>query len=144
MADASTLATVASIISGFGVAMLFFRIQRELQMHEKMEPNWIPWADWLLVYATLFSLVLVLLPIVAVPSSVTFTRRIAASACAGALVMVAGYIFGILAPYRLIFGTGRVQADLPHENPEPAEKYIVITAFVVAVGIAGAVFVTAA
>lgn len=50
MADASSLATIASIISTFGVAMLLFRIQRELTMHEVGEINWIPWAgdscDW--------------------------------------------------------------------------------------------------
>jgi hypothetical protein len=63
MADASSLATTASIIAAFGIAMLFFRIQRELGMAERGEINWIPWADWLLVGATAVSLLLVILPL---------------------------------------------------------------------------------
>lgn len=62
MADASSLATIASIISAFGGAMLFFRIQRELAMQGAGEPIWIPWADRLLIAATLISLLLVVVP----------------------------------------------------------------------------------
>ena len=54
--DTGTLATVASIISAFGAAMLFFRIQRELDMKKQGERIWLPVADWLLVAATVVSL----------------------------------------------------------------------------------------
>jgi hypothetical protein len=40
--DAATLATIASVISAFGAAMLFFRIQRELSMKEQGEQIWLP------------------------------------------------------------------------------------------------------
>jgi hypothetical protein len=42
MADPGTLSTIASIISAFGAAMLFFRIQRELQMRKSGERVWLP------------------------------------------------------------------------------------------------------
>src|SRR5436305_6921155 len=120
MADVATLATIASIISGFGVAMLFFRIQRELYMHEKLEPNWIPWADRLLIAATAISLIFVILPLVAVQKPSVLTTRLPWAACSAAAIMVSGYIFGILAHYRLIFGKKRRLADLARDNPEPA------------------------
>jgi len=62
--DRGTLATIASIISAFGVPMLYFRIERELRMRKKEEIVWLPAADWLLVGATLVSLLLVIVPLV--------------------------------------------------------------------------------
>ena len=52
--DSGTLANVASVIGAFGAAMLFFRIQRELQMRKAGERVWLPLADWLIFAATLF------------------------------------------------------------------------------------------
>ena len=66
MPDPAILATVASIISALGAAMLFFRIQRELKVTEQNEDIRIPWADWLLIGAALTSLILVILPIMAI------------------------------------------------------------------------------
>ena len=40
----SIAADIAAIIAGFGSAMLFFRIERELRMSEEGEVTWIPWA----------------------------------------------------------------------------------------------------
>jgi hypothetical protein len=122
MVDDSILATIASIIAGFGAAMLTFRIQRELQMSGNNEVTWIPWADWLLIFATIFSLLLVIFPIVTVSSRSGILKSLPAAGCSAASIMVAGYIFGILAHYRLIFGRNR---SGPRENPEPAEKIIV-------------------
>lgn len=127
--DLSTLSTVASIISGFGVAMLFFRIQRELQMQEKDETIWIPAADWLLISATLMSLLLVIFPIVAVSKDASIAHNIASSACSASSILVAGYIFSILAHYRLLFGRHRTG---PRDNPEPAEKTLVRLTIVIA------------
>ena len=121
MADSGTITTVASIISGFGVAMLFFRIQRELHMDERKEQIWIPWADWLLVAATLISLLAVLLPLVMLPGS-SAALKIAIAACGASIVLVAGYVFAILAHYRLLWGKGR---SGPRDNPEPAERALV-------------------
>jgi len=129
MPDAATLTTVATIVSGFGIAMLFFRIQRELQMHEQLEPKWIPWADRLLIVATLISLLLVIFPLVAFSATSIVVLRLASAACAAASLMVAGYVFGILAHYRLLFGGHR---EGPRKNPEPPEKVVVFASIAVA------------
>ena len=134
MADAATLATIASIISGFGIAMLFFRIQRELQMREQLEFNWIPWADRLLIGATLTSQLLVVFPLVAFSATSTVVVKCASAGCAAASLMAAGYVLGILAHYRLLFGKRRKG---PRVNPEPAERVIVfavVTAALLAFG----------
>jgi hypothetical protein len=129
MADASTLATIASVISGFGVAMLFFRIQRELSMHEQLEVNWIPWADRLLIGATLISLFLVVVPLVALRATSLFKGRLPSAACAAASIMVGGYVLAILAHYRLFLGRHRRG---PRSNPEPAEAAVVCVTLAVA------------
>jgi hypothetical protein len=56
MIDLNMLATVASIIAGFGAAMLAFRLEREVRADDEGEPMWIAWADWL-IGATLLCLV---------------------------------------------------------------------------------------
>ena len=130
--DVGMLSTIASIISAFGIAMLVFRIQRELEMHKAREINWIPNCDWLLVSATEISLLLVLLPLLVVPRT---SRWIAlpTAACASASVLVAGYIPAILAHYRLIFSGKRFG---PRTNPEPSERLIVLATVAAAVLIA--------
>ncbi len=129
MAEESTLATVATIIAAFGTAMLFFRIQRELEMQRSGETIWIPWADGLIVLSTLISLVLVVLPLI-IASNVAGTLMVASTACAAAVVLVAGYPFAILAHYRIIMGGGRTGL---RDNPEPAERTCVIVTIGLAV-----------
>src|SRR5689334_11534829 len=104
MVDVGTLATVAAIISAFGTTVLVFRVERELRMAERAERNWIPWADWLVLGATLASLVCLLIVLLR-PNGVT--RQLATAGCAGAIVSLFGYPLGILAHYRFIFGAGR-------------------------------------
>ncbi len=138
MNDTGTLATIASIISGFGVAMLFFRIQRELQMAGENEINWIPWADRLLIGATLISLLLVILPLVALPgTSLVVLSTLPRAACAAAPLMVGGYIIAILAHYRLLFGGTR---QGPRVNPEPAERLVVWMSLILAVTVFLAIY----
>jgi len=122
MPDPSILATIASLISVFGAAMLFFRIQRELEVTQKNEDIWSPWADWLLIAATLTSLILVILPIVALGPESKLVMKVSIAACSASTALVAGYIFSVLAHYRLLFGKSRLGA---RENPEPAEKLLV-------------------
>jgi uncharacterized membrane protein len=129
LADSGTLSTVASITSGFGVAMLFFRIQRELQMGERDEIVWIPQADWLLIAATLVSLLLVILPLVSLDLRNTSLINLPAAACSASSMLLAGYILSILAHYRLLFGRKR---SGPRENPEPAERILVWITIVLA------------
>lgn len=126
----SVLADIASIMAGFGSAMLFFRIERELRMGGKNEVTWIPWADWLLLSATLACLLLVILPMVALGPRRGMLQNLPAAGCSAASVMVAGYIFGILAHYRLILGKSR---SGPRDNPEPAERVLVLLAAALAI-----------
>jgi hypothetical protein len=120
--DTGTLSTIASVIAAFGAGMLFFRIQRELQMRDAEERNWIPWADWLLVSASLLALLGVLLPLVAAHPSSWIYQRVPAPACATTIVLIAFYPAAILAHYRLILDADRTG---PRDNPEPGEKTVV-------------------
>jgi len=135
--DAEHLATVSSLIAGLGIAMLFFRIQRELQMHTQGKPIWIPWADWLLVGATVLCLGMVLLPIVSGVLQPIARIRVAASAASAGVVLVIGYVFSILAHYRLILSFGRTGL---RDNPEPSEAALVAISAFAAIGVAAWVF----
>ncbi len=130
--DAGTVTGVASIIAGFGAAMLFFRVQREIAMAEAGEINWIPWADRLLIGSTTISLLLVVLPVLLVEPTTFAYAALPPAACACAAILLAGYPFALLAHYRFILGGGRTG---PRDNPEPAERYIVITTILVAVAV---------
>jgi len=71
--DLASLMTVASIVAGFGVAVLVFRIQREAGL----KVHWLPWADRLLIAATSVALGVVILPIISFaqpPSSIVKNR----------------------------------------------------------------------
>jgi hypothetical protein len=61
--DAATLSTIASIITAAGVTMLFFRVQREAEMERRGYQTWIPYADRLLLGATVVAIGLVLVPV---------------------------------------------------------------------------------
>ena len=123
MVDPGIVATVASVIAGFGSAMLVFRIQRELQMASKNERNWIPWADRLLIAAILGCLIFVLFPLVSGIPSEPIRMRVASAACASAVVLLTGYVPAILAHYRLFLGGSRCG---PRDNPEPAERWLTL------------------
>ena len=124
MANVGALATIASVIAGFGAAMLVFRIQpAQDQLH------WIPWADRLLVAATLISLLLVLLPLTAGGNRLGICAQLPAAACAAAVTLMAGYVLALLAHYRLILGRGRSGV---RSNPEPAERWLVFIAIAAA------------
>lgn len=125
MNDESVLVTVASIISGFGATVLVFRVQREAAMHRTQERTWIPWADWLVVSATLLALCLGVFPAISGLFDEGTSRMLSVSSNSAAVVLLAGYTLAILAHYRLIFGGGRTGA---RANPEPAEAWITVLA----------------
>jgi hypothetical protein len=129
MADSSTLAQIASIIAAFSVAMLFFRVPRELEMRKRGKEVWIPFSDQLLIYATLLSLFLVILPIIMTREATPFVVNLTRASCAAAVIMLGGYIPGILAHYRLIWGR---HLEAPRQNPEPTEKVIVLASILIA------------
>jgi hypothetical protein len=132
MPSDETLATVASIIAGFGAAMLSFRIEREAEGQEEGESSWIPWADALLIGAIFVSLLLVILPIVSFRNPHGPTANLPRAACSATCILVAGYILSILAHYRLLFGRKRRGE---RENPEPAERWLVICTTVVSTAV---------
>ena len=118
MADASSLATIASIITAFGAAMLFFRIQREEKMRCDHQPIWIPWADRLLILATLTSILFVIVPMLVLRNNESEWALLPPSAATGACILVAGYVPAILAHYRILFA-GKRTGPRPHvELPE--------------------------
>jgi hypothetical protein len=128
--DTGTLTTIASVTMAFSASMLFFRMQREHTMQGKGEPNWIPWADCLLIAAGVVSLLLVILPIVAIPPDLVIYRVVPPAGCGVSSVLVLGYTPAILAHYRLIMRGGRVG---PRQNPEPSERLLVVVAVALAV-----------
>ena len=123
--DAGTLLTAASVIGAFGTAALVFRLERELHMAERGEPRWIPWADWLMIVATVMSFLIV----TALLLFPTAALHVASGCLAGAAMMAAGYPFAIFAHYRLLFG-GKRQG--PRTNPEGAECLLVLLSIVLA------------
>jgi hypothetical protein len=135
--------TVASILSGFGISVFMFRIQRELRVRDAdpQSPNWLAWADYLILVAILLSLLLVVLPLTAMPEPGRLAYSIAAASCAAASLLVAAYPFAILDHYRIEIGTWRTRGgEHPQERHkgEPVERMIVFGA----AALAAATFVT--
>ena len=131
--------TVACILSGFGIAVLMFRIQRELHMQERHpdSPNWLAWADYLVIGSIALSLLLVVLPLVALPSPGKQALAFAAASCAAATILLAGYPPAILDHYRIEIGANR-KGD--RNKGEPIEKVLVLlTAFIAVAVFAGVV-----
>jgi hypothetical protein len=110
--NSSDLLTTASIIAGFGVTVLMFRLQRELQISDenwrlrregresRIIQTWIPPADYLVILAIIVSLLGSVLPTLVSGNAV----RLASAACAAATILLAGYVPSILAHYRFIYG----------------------------------------
>jgi hypothetical protein len=129
--------TVASILSGFGISVFMFRIQRELRVRDEnpVSPNWLAWADYLILGAIVLSLLLVVLPLVAVPEPGRLAYAVAAGSCAAASMLVAAYPFAILDHYRIEIGTWRTrQGEGPQERHkgEPIERIVVLGAAILA------------
>ena len=106
------LVTAASIIAGFGSAVIAFRLERELEIEEKNEErpkhrrehHWIPASDWLVVTASVGALCFVVAPLVATPMPSDGMIRFASAICSAMAIMLAGYIPSILAHYHFIYG----------------------------------------
>ncbi len=129
--------TVASILTGFYISVFMFRIQRELGVRDRHPdwPNWLAWADYLIMATIVLSVVLVILPLVAVPAPGRFIYSVAAGSCAAASLLLLAYPFAILDHYRIEIGTWRTkQGESPHarHKGEPLERIIVVTAGIVA------------
>lgn len=129
--------TVASILTGFSISVFMFRIQRELSVRDRHPnwPNWLAWADYLIIASIVLSVVLVILPLVAVPSPTRLTYSIAAGSCAAASILLLAYPFAILDHYRIEIGswrTKRGEKPQARHKGEPLERIIVVAAAVIA------------
>ncbi|HEY4981731.1 MAG TPA: hypothetical protein VII24_07280 [Pseudolabrys sp.] len=122
--------TVASILSGFCISVFMFRIQRKLSVRDRHPdwPNWLAWADYLIVATIVLSVVLVILPLVAVPAPGRAIYSVAAGACAAASLMLLAYPFAILDHYRIEIGARRGEKPQARHKGEPIERIIVVTA----------------
>lgn len=127
--------TVAAILSGFGISVFMFRIQRELHVRDQdpTQRNWLAWADYLILAAIVVSLLLVVIPLVAVAEPGPHAFALARASCAAAAILVAAYPFAILDHYRIEIGAWRKDEPptLRHKG-EPIEKAVVIAASVLA------------
>src|SRR5581483_10305404 len=129
--------TVASILTGFCISVFMFRIQRELGVRDRHPewPNWLAWADYLIIATIVLSVLLVILPLVTVPAPSRTIYSIAAASCAAASLLLLAYPFAILDHYRIKIGTWRTRGG---EEPqarhkgEPIERLIVVAAAVLA------------
>ena len=76
MSHDDALVTAASLIAGFGSAVIVFRLERELDIEDKNADRpkpqkvhpWIPASDWLVVASSICALCLVMAPLVAIKS----------------------------------------------------------------------------
>jgi peptidoglycan biosynthesis protein MviN/MurJ (putative lipid II flippase) len=123
--------TVASILSGFSISVFMFRIQRELGVRDRHPdwPNWLAWADYLVIATIVLSLLLVVLPLIALSAPSEFVFSIAAGTCAATSLLLVGYPFAILDHYQIEIGGWRrkkgEKVEVRHKG-EPIEKAIVI------------------
>ncbi len=129
--------TVASILTGFCISVFMFRIQRELNVRDRHPdwPNWLAWADYLIIATMVVSVGLVILPLVAVPAPGRVIYSIAAGSCAAASILLLAYPFAILDHYRIEIGTWRIkQGESPQarHKGEPLERIIVVAAALIA------------
>jgi hypothetical protein len=129
--------TVASILSGFGISVFMFRVQRELRVRDEHPewPNWLAWADYLILAAIVLSLLLVVLPLMALEQPGRLAYSVAAGSCAAASLLIAAYPFAILDHYRIEIGTWRTrEGERPQarNKGEPIERIIVLSTAILA------------
>ena len=130
-----SLISTASVISGFSVAVLMFRISREVAMEEKDQKKWIPWADYLILSVILLSLLFVVLPLCSISTNHhPHVMALASASCGASTILLAAYPFAILDHYRIGVGSKRTK---PRERGEPIEKFIVISSLILASGTFG-------
>lgn len=129
--------TVASILTGFSISVFMFRIQRELGVRERHPdwPNWLAWADYLIISTIVLSIVFVILPLVAIPAPGRMAYSVAAGASAAASILLLAYPFAILDHYRIEIGRGRIargESPQARHKGEPIERIIVTAAGAIA------------
>ena len=138
--------TVASILSGFSISVFMFRLQRELAVRERHPdwPNWLAWADYLVIATVVLSVLLVVVPLVAFSEPTEFVFSIAAGTCAATSLLLLAYPFAILDHYGIEIGGWRRKTgdnvEIRHKG-EPIERIIVIAASLMAALVFAAIVV---
>lgn len=122
MIETGSLLAVASIVGGFGINVLMFRLRRELHMRNEDERTWIPWADGLVLAAVILSLVTVLL-LLAGPALPFLPAWLSSALLAASVTLLLGFPPSILSHYRLL---GDRKQNRLRDNPEPSEKLWVV------------------
>ena len=136
--------TVASILSGFSISVFMFRLQRELAVRARHPdwPNWLAWADYLVLATIVLCLMLVIVPLVLFPEPTDFVFSIAAATCASSSLLLLAYPFAILDHYGIEIGSRRRKpsdnVEIRHKG-EPIERVIVVTAGILALAMFGLV-----
>ena len=136
--------TVASILSGFSISVFMFRLQRELGSAKGTPdwPNWLAWADYLVIATVVLSVLFVVVPLVAVSEPTEFVFSIAAGTCAATALLLLAYPFAILDHYGVEIGGWRRKAgdnvEIRHKG-EPIERIIVVVASLIAVLVFGTI-----
>jgi hypothetical protein len=124
--------TVIGFVIAFALAALVIRLQREIEMRDKGERNWLTCADELVVVATALAGI-AFIAVFALPSQ-PYIASIILMLLIGATILEVGYIPSILAHYRIVFGTNQVGL---RQRCEPLERCFVRWAFAVALGMSG-------
>ena len=84
------------------------------------EITWIPWADRLVLIASLAALRVIAVILIAGPLPLVI--RVGRADISSAVIALIGYVFAIFARYRVILAGSRAGE---RENPEPSEREIV-------------------
>jgi hypothetical protein len=132
--ESGDLIAAATIIVGFGVTVIMFRVQRELWVQEQHPdwPSWLAWSDYLIIASVVLALFLAIVPLLAVSVMTSLVQALAAASCVAAVILQAGYIPAILAHYRIEIGRKRKGDRL---KGEPAERrFVFISAALATVG----------
>jgi hypothetical protein len=105
----SDLLATASIVIGFGVTAVMFRVQRELSLREAhpTDPSWLAWADYLILGSIGLAALGVVVPLLADSAASASVIATAAACCVAAVILQAGYVPSLLAHYRIELGSGR-------------------------------------
>ncbi len=133
--DLNQIIYVTTIISGFSITTLMFRIQREITMAEKKKSTWIPPADFMLIAAILIAVFFALVPaLLSNPLPNQHVGGLSSAFAIAAIALVGGYILAILAHYRWLFWLNENT-----ENDDYTNKWELIVV-VVTVGYSGYLF----
>jgi hypothetical protein len=121
--------TVASLLSGFSVTALMFRVQREIEVQkDQTSDSWIACADFLILATIFLSLIFVVLPLVFFsPPAPKLIIHFARSCCSASAVLLAGYPAAILDHYGIL---PFFERKAPPVQAAPIEKWIVLASFV--------------